>query len=228
MPHLSQTTYQPHVSTAAATGFERYLAQGTLRRFETKEFVFAEGDPMSHLFRVETGMVAMYKMLPDGRRQVVGFAYPGDLIGLGAQAEHALNAQAIKPTRLRCIPVNTLHRSASTDPALAYKLFEVISGELAAMRDLMVITGQRSALERVAGFLMAFSRRSARNQQDPANFELPMTRSDIGDFLGLTLETVSRTFTRLKVLGLIELPQSNRVRLLDVDGLEELAEGEAA
>jgi CRP/FNR family transcriptional regulator, anaerobic regulatory protein len=74
--------------------------------------------------------------------------------------------------------------------------------------------------------LLAFSRRSARNSQDPLNFELPMTRADIGDFLGLTIETVSRTFTKLKTLGLIELPQSNRVKLVDIHRLESLADGD--
>jgi CRP/FNR family transcriptional regulator len=90
----------------------------------------------------------------------------------------------------------------------------------------MLTTGQRSATERVVSFLMAFSRRSERNGQDPCDFELPMTRADIGDFLGLTIETVSRTFTKLKTLGLIELPQSNRVQLVDLDQLESLAAGE--
>jgi CRP/FNR family transcriptional regulator len=90
----------------------------------------------------------------------------------------------------------------------------------------MLTTGQRSATERVVGFLLALSRRNVRNGQDPAAFELPMTRADIGDFLGLTIETVSRTFTKLRSLGLIELPQSNRVKLVDIDTLEGLAEGE--
>jgi len=75
-------------------------------------------------------------------------------------------------------------------------------------------------------FLLAFSRRAERNGQDPAGFELPMTRADIGDFLGLTIETVSRTFTKLRTLGLIRLPQSNRVELVDLDQLESLAEGQ--
>jgi CRP/FNR family transcriptional regulator len=97
---------------------------------------------------------------------------------------------------------------------------------LAATRDLMLITGQRSAMERVAGFLLALSRRNERNRLDPANIELPMTRADIGDFLGLTIETVSRTFTKLKCLGLIALPQSSRVKLLDIGALESLAESD--
>jgi CRP/FNR family transcriptional regulator len=226
MQTMSHLALQPAVSARSMGGFEQTLAHASLRRVEAKEFVFAEGDPTTHLFRVETGAIALYKILADGRRQIVGFAYPGDLIGLGAQGEHVMNAQAIKPTRLRCVPVGTLHQSAAKDPALGFKLYEALARELAATRDLMLTTGQRSATERVVSFLLAFSRRNERNGQDPSEFELPMTRSDIGDFLGLTIETVSRTFTKLKTLGLIELPQSNRVMLVDIHELEGLADGE--
>jgi CRP/FNR family transcriptional regulator len=215
---------QPAVAAHAETGFEQSLSHASLRRVEAKEFVFAEGDPTTHVYRVETGAIALYKVLADGRRQVMGFAYPGDLIGLGAQAEQVMNAQAIKPTRLRCLPVASLRRSVDQDPMLGFQLYEALAKELAATRDLMLTTGQRSATERVAGFLLAFSRRNERNGNDPACFELPMTRADIGDFLGLTIETVSRTFTKLKMLGLIELPQSSRVKLMDIAELENLAE----
>jgi CRP/FNR family transcriptional regulator len=212
--------------TATATGFEQSLAQASLRRVEVKELLFAEGDAISHLYRIETGAIALYKVLADGRRQVMGFAYPGDLIGLGFSGEHAMNAQAVKPTRVRCLPIASLRQSAAKDPMLGFKLYEAVARELAATRDLMLTTGQRSAMERVAGFLLAFSRRNARNGQDPASFELPMTRTDIGDFLGLTIETVSRTFTKLRLLGLIELPHCNQVRLLDIGELKSLADGE--
>jgi len=206
-------------------GFEQRLAQAPLRRIEAKELLFAEGDAASHLYRVETGAIALYKMLADGRRQIMGFAYPGDLIGLGIEREHAMNAQAIKPTRLRCLPAASLRVAAAGDPALALKLYEALAGELAAARDLLLTTGQRSALERVAGFLLALSRRNDRSGLDPTRFELPMTRTDIGDFLGLTIETVSRTFTKLKLLGLLELPRCSHVLLRDIDRLESLVEG---
>ena len=226
MQTLSHLALQPAVNARPMRGFEQSLAQASLRRVEAKEFVFAEGDPTTHLFRVETGAIALYEILSDGRRQIVGFAYPGDLIGLGAQGEHVMNAQAIKATRLRCLPIATLHYSAARDPTLGFKLYEALARELAATRDLMLTTGQRSATERVVSFLLAFSRRNERNGQDRSDFELPMTRADIGDFLGLTIETVNRTFTKLKTLGLIELPQSNRVKLVDIDELESLADGE--
>ena len=216
------TAIRAGVVPRPAVGFEQSLAQASLRRVEEKEFLFTEGDATSHVYRIETGAIALYRILADGRRQVMGFAYPGDIIGLGAEDKHVMNAQAVKPTRVRCLPVATLRQSAAKDPMLGFKLYEALARELAATRDLMLTTGQRSAMERVAGFLLAFSR----NGQDPTTFELPMTRTDIGDFLGLTIETVSRTFTKLKALQLIELPHSNRVHLLAIDELESLADGE--
>jgi CRP-like cAMP-binding protein len=206
-------------------GFEQKLAHGPLRRVETKELLFAEGDPPSHVYRIETGAIALNKVLADGRRQIIGFAYPGDLIGLGVEGEHVMNAQAVKPTRVRCLSVSTLRQSIAEDPVLGVKLYEALARELAATRDLMLTTGQRSAVERVASFLLAFSRRNQRVGQDPTSFELPMTRTDIGDFLGLTIETISRTFTKFKQLGLIELPCSNRVKLRHVEALKSLADG---
>ena len=232
MSTLSQHSFGDRAPIRAALGahsvadFEQGMSHAALRRVETKEFLFAEGDEISHVYRVETGAIALYKVLADGRRQVMGFAYPGDLIGLGIEGEHGMNAQAVKSTRVRCLSVTSLRQSAAMDPMLGFKLYEALARELAATRDLMLTTGQRSAVERVAGFLLAFSRRNARNGQDPASFELPMTRTDIGDFLGLTIETVSRTFTKLKLLGVIELPHCSQVTLLDIDELERLADGE--
>jgi CRP-like cAMP-binding protein len=179
------------------------------------------------VYRVETGAIALFKVIGDGRRQVIGFAYPGDLIGLGVDDEHTMNAQAVKPTRVRCLPVGSVRRTVARDPALAFKLYEFLARELAATRDLMLTTGHRTAMERVASFLLAFSRRNARNGKDPDAFELPMSRTDIGDFLGLTIETVSRMFTKLKLQGVIELPASNQVMLLEKDKLARLAAGDA-
>lgn len=223
IPHR-QLPPQALPSLPPEAGLEQRLAQGSLRRTEAKELVFAEGDPTTHIFQVESGAVALYKILADGRRQVLGFAYPGDLIGLGAPGEHVMNAQAIKPTRLRCVPVSALHQAARQDPRLGFKLYEAMARELAATRDLLLTTGQRSATERVVAFLLAFSRRNERNGQDPRYVDLPMTRADIADFLGLTIETVSRTFTKLKTLRLIELPQSSRVRITSIEQLRDLAD----
>jgi CRP/FNR family transcriptional regulator len=201
------------------------LAHGQLRRVEAKKFLFAEGEAISHVFRIETGALALFKVLADGRRQVLGFAHPGDIVGLGIDKEHTMTAQAVKPTRVRCLSMAFLRHSAATDPELGFKLYEATARELADTRDLMLTTGQRSAMERVAAFLVALSRRNQRKGDDAGNIELPMTRTDIGDFLGLTIETVSRSFTKLKIMRLIELPRSNQVRLLDIERLQDLADG---
>jgi CRP/FNR family transcriptional regulator len=201
------------------------LAQASLRRIEAKEYVFADGDPARLIYRIETGAVSLFKILPDGRRQILGFAYPGDFIGLGCQGEHIMNAQAIKPTRVRSMPASALYQLAVQDPRLSFKLYQTVASDLAATRDLLMTTGHRSARERVAAFLLALSQRNERNGVPAEMIELPMTRADIADFLGLTIETVSRTLTKLKISGLIDLPQSACVRLRDIEALQALAEG---
>jgi CRP/FNR family transcriptional regulator len=202
------------------------LSRAPVRCLGAKEHVFTEGDPTINLYRDETGAVCLYKVMGHGRPQVLGFAYPGDLIGLGACNDHQCNAQATKRSELRSVSWSTVQRLARQDPALGLKLYEAISEELAAAHDLLLTTGQRSAAERVATFLLAMVRRCRRNGQDAAVIDLPMTRADIGDFLGLTIETVSRTFTKLRQLGVIDLAQSARVRVLDIEELEGLAQGD--
>ncbi len=206
---------------------DQCFGRSPLCRIEPKELLFAEGDAATHVYRVETGAVILFKVLADGRRQVMGFAYPGDLVGLGASGLHDMNAQSIKPTRLRGLPVTVLRHKAKEVPALALRLYESLARELQVTRDLLLTTGQRSALERVAGFLLALSQRSDRVGQGADSFELPMTRTDIGDFLGLTIETVSRTFTKLRRAKLIEVNHNSQIRVIGERKLERVANGEA-
>jgi CRP-like cAMP-binding protein len=220
---VSQRT--PERQSSAPQGLDAHIARAPVRIVSAKEHVFTEGDDRSHLYRVETGAICLYKVLSDGRRQVLGFAYPGDLVGLGPLGEHQFNAQATKRSRLRSLPLSTVHQIARHDPVLAIRLYEMISQELAAAHDLLLTTGQRTAMERVAAFLLAMSGRSKRASGDANTIHLPMTRSDIGDFLGLTIETVSRTFTKLRQLKIIDLEQSAEVRIRDMEGLERLAGG---
>lgn len=202
------------------------LSHALVRRYNAKEFVFVEGDPANHIYRIEAGAVSLFKVLSDGRRQILGFAYQGDFIGLGVQGEHIMNAQVIKPARIRSMPLAALHQIATHDPSLSFTLYQTIAEELAATRDLMMTTGHRSACERVAAFLMTLSRRNERNGGKADVVDLPMTRADIADYLGLTIETISRTLTKLKTKGLIDLPQSARIVLVDRLELQRLAEGE--
>ena len=213
------------LQAAAPYSLDAHISRAPLRAMDAKEHLFTEGDDRSHLYRVETGAICLYKVLPDGRRQVLGFAYPGDLVGLGPLGEHQFNAQATRPSRLRSLPWSTVQHIARNDPGLGIKLYEMISQELAAAHDLLLTTGQRTATERVAAFLLAMSRRTDRRNGDASIVDLPMTRSDIGDFLGLTIETVSRTFTKLRQLEIIDLAQCTHVHILDMEALERVAEG---
>lgn len=198
----------------------------TARRLAPREHVFCEGDRRTHVFQVEQGALVLYKVLPDGRRQVMGFAYPGDFLGLGATSEHNLNAQAACPARVRCIPAAALEDAAAHDPALALKLYKALAQELSATRALLVSIGQQNALERLASFLMMLVNKLD-DGQDTATpvLHLPMRRSDIADFLGLTIETVSRTFTKLRTMGLIEIKHSTEVAVTNVQKLDDIANG---
>ena len=194
------------------------MQPATVRRVDSREHVFCEGDPRTHVFEVEEGAIVIYKVLPDGRRQVVSFAYPGDLIGLGATTEHTLNAQAASRAKVRCIAAQNLDEAAGRDPALAVKLYRAVSRELSETRSLLVSIGQQTALERVATFLFSLHKRA--ETRGDAAINLPMRRSDIADFLGLTIETVSRTFTKLRTMGVISVTHGTEVRVDDAEELE--------
>ena len=203
-----------------------HLTPCAIRTFDAKEHLCREGDAVTHVYRIEVGHVCLYRMLADGRRQVVNFAYPGDFIGLGAIGEHQASALATSRTSVRCLPIAALRDLVRTDAAVGLKLYEAVSEELLAARELLFTVSRRTAGERVAGFLLALSRRNQRRGARADEIVLPMTRNDIADFLGLTIETVSRTFTKFRNDGLIDLAQCILVTITDPDGLSAAA-GEA-
>lgn len=201
------------------------LAAGSVRTVEAKEHVFLEGDAAAHVYMVQLGHICVYRTLSDGRRQIVDFAYPGDIIGLGSVGEYSHSAQATTRTRLRSIPTGALEQAVARDGRLGLKLYEALSRELIASRELLFTVSQRTAEERVAAFLLALSRRNQRNGEAAHEFVLPMTRGDIADFLGLTIETVSRMFTKLRTDGVIDLAQCVLVTIVDHGVLAARADG---
>jgi CRP-like cAMP-binding protein len=201
------------------------LGAGTLRTVDARDHVFRDGDLASHVYKVEVGHVCIYRMVHDGRRQVIDFAYPGDFIGLGALGTHAANAQATTKTRIRCVPIAILHDVVRNDQRLGLELYEAMSRELLQARELLFTVSQRTAAERLAGFLLALSRRNERRGDHSDEIVLPMTRTDIADFLGLTIETVSRTFTKFRNDGLIDLEQCILVTIRDAGALAAIADG---
>jgi len=207
------------------SGLLSQLTGGTPRVVDAKDHVFREGDPATSVYRVESGHVCLYRLMPDGRRQVMDFAYPGDFIGLGALGHHAASAQATEKTRLCAFAVATFREIARNQPSLSLNLYEAVSQELQATREMLMNVCQRTALERVASFLLELSRRNERRGEAAHDIVLPMTRTDIADFLGLTIETVSRTFTKLRQDGVIDLEQCILVSIRDPQKLEGLSGG---
>lgn len=190
---------------------------------KAKEALFCQGDDADFVYEVLDGVLTAYTLLPDGRRQVAGFHYPGDIIGLEHGRTYHCNCDAIGQARVKSLPRKTLLRIAEGQPKLASKLLEHTTSQLAGMHDHFVLLGRKSAMEKVASFILAVAKRHVADDTCEVRFQLPMTRSDIGDYLGLTIETVSRCITKLKLAGIIELPSPASVRITDIRELDKLA-----
>ena len=200
----------------------RIVAVSTLERAKAGETLFTEGDRADGIYEVVSGMLRLYKVLPDGRRQITGFLSAGQILGLAPRGTHMYSAEAINDVSLCRYPRVGLDRLIDEVPALARRLLAVTSHELCTAQDQMLLLGRKAAREKVASFLLLMADQQANGDE----VAVPMSRSDIADYLGLTTETVSRTFTKLKTLGLIALPTANRVEIRDRDQLEDFAIGQ--
>lgn len=207
----------------AALLSDSMLPAAAIAAYAPKQHVFCEGDAKRNVYRVDEGAVSLYKTTVDGKRQVFGFALPGDIIGLGASEAYSYNAQALGCLRLRSLPVPSLNRLAAQDPQFALKLYQAVSLELEATQSLLMAHGRHDAVERVAIFLLGLSNRNAQDGKNPSVITLPMTRLDIGDLLGLSIETVSRSLSKLRKLKKIDVIRATTVQIIDLDGLNALA-----
>ena len=189
--------------------------------------VIREGETAHALFNVVRGSVKLFKLLPNGRRQITGFLFPGDFLGIALNEIYAYNAEALEPLELCRLPRRKLEALLGSMPRLERKLLGTTAHELAAAQDQMVLLGRKTALERVASFLISLSRRAARRGQSGTRLDIPMSRTDIADYLGLTTETVSRSLTALRRAGLIELGPRDRIVITDFDALTLLVDGGA-
>lgn len=190
--------------------------------------VFREGDPADHVYSVSVGTVKLYKLMSDGRRQIIGFLFSGDMFGLGVDGGYAYTAETVTATQLCRFTHRKLETLLHEIPKLERKLFSRAVKDLVAAQEQMLLLGRKTAKEKVATFLMKLSRRAEMQGLPPSPVAVPMSRADIADYLGLTIETVSRTFTQLKREGVIGLPASGHVVLIDVAALTDLAEGSAS
>ena len=193
--------------------------------YAAREDLFLEGDEQSHILEVVEGVICAYRLLPDGHRHVVSFYFPGDLIGYCCPSVHTFSAQALTRVRVRRIPRSSINHLIETRPQFARRLLKLAADELTMTREHMLCLAAKSAEARMAVFLLALARRNREAGGDPARIELPMTRVDIGDYLGLTIETVSRTLSKLKRNGIIALPRTTTVLIRDAAVLRTMAQG---
>lgn len=187
--------------------------------------IIHEGDPAENLFNVVSGAVKLYKLLPDGRRQITGFLFPGDFLGIALNETYVYTAEALTSVRLCRFPRRRLEALLRDIPDLEHEMLDEVATELVAAQDQMLLLGRKTARERVASFLMMLTRR-AESRGRPVNpLELPMSRADIADYLGLTTETVSRTITLLRQSKAIDTAARGELQILDRAALEDLSEG---
>ena len=214
----------PHTAPDAAHA-ERFGADGPGRVVGATTVLFHEGDSADVLYEVVTGVFRATKVFQDGRRQVVAFAYPGDVIGFGHGEAYRFDCDALTPARVQVTARGDLAQAMRSRPELGEKLLAMAAGEVASMHDLSVLLCRKSAMERIAGFLLSLASRTGKLGND-RRVSLPMCRADIADHLGLTIETVSRNLTKLKVRGIVDLPDRGNFIIRDLERLQALAECE--
>lgn len=190
-------------------------SQVAATRINVGEEVFIEGEEADFAYRVEEGVLMSYRMLGDGRRQVVDFHLPGEFLGLEAGVEYSLTAQAVTPAKVIALGRRRLAMLAADDVRLTRDLWSATVGAYQRSQDHAAILARQSATERVAAFLLSYARRIGAVR----DMTLPMSRQDMADFLGLAIHTVSRTLTHLEADGLIAARSSRQVRLMRRDRL---------
>jgi CRP/FNR family nitrogen fixation transcriptional regulator len=187
--------------------------------YRKDEEIYGEGEPAEYVYQVIRGAVRTYKLLNDGRRQIGAFHLAGDVFGLDPGATHRLTAEAIGDTTVRLVKRRSLEVAAGSNVKVAHHLWTMTAGDLRHAEDHMLLLGRKTAMEKVAAFLLEMDRRLAK----AGIMALPMCRRDIGDYLGLTLETVSRALSQLNDQGILvfssarQIVLRNRQRLADMD-----------
>lgn len=228
--HCSQCDVR-HRSVCNALGegdLDRLAAVAMPRHIDKGETFIEEGRPASDFFNITAGTAKLYKMLPDGRQQITGFAGIGHFLGLAVSDTYAFSAEAIEPIELCRFSRPKLRGLLDDFPELEKRLLQTACNELVAAQEQMLLLGRKTARERVASFLATRHAEAMLASKPCATITLPMTRSEIADYLGLTIETVSRTLSKFKQDGKITLPSRDEITINDQAWLTTTATGEDA
>jgi CRP/FNR family transcriptional regulator, anaerobic regulatory protein len=203
------------------------------QHLESGETLIYEEDEAGSVYNIAEGVVRLCRLLPDGRRMVTGFLYPGDFVGLAFHDHYSYSVEAITDTVVCRFPRLKLEALMKDIPKLETRLLGMMSNEIKEAQDQMVLLGRKSPKERVASFLLNISTRrlkretgSNKSRDVQAKFTLPMGRVDISDYLGLTIETVSRTLTAFTKQGVLAIEGRKNIEILDIEMLETIAAGD--
>ncbi|MHA1549661.1 MAG: helix-turn-helix domain-containing protein [Alphaproteobacteria bacterium] len=184
---------------------------GTALNYGRDEEIFGEGEPSDYIYLVLKGSVRTYKLMADGRRQIAAFCLPGDIFGMEACDSHAFTAEAVEKSRIVVTKRSAVLSLAQRDGAFAGEMWQATAADLTRAQAQLLLLGRKNAQERVATFLLEMSERTCSER----SILLPMSRQDIADYLGLTIETVSRTISHLEHAATIALPKSRQIELRD-------------
>ncbi|HQT89305.1 MAG TPA: Crp/Fnr family transcriptional regulator [Acidiphilium sp.] len=192
-----------------------FLAGVARRSTANRGQVFiTEGDPARQFFNINHGTAKLYKDLPDGRRQIIGFVSTGDFVGLAADKTYGFSAEALEPIQYCRFDRTELRGVFGRFPIIERRLLDVASHELVIAQEQMLLLGRKTAVERVASFLDGWRNRAAPCANPTAALDLPMSRSELADFLGLTIETVSRALAALRKQNIVSIGSDHRIAIL--------------
>ena len=196
---------------------------GARRKIKRGNHLYRTSDPFEAIYAIKTGFFKTDVLLEDGRDQVTGFQMAGEILGMDgiSNEHHSCNAIALEDSEVCVIPFGQLEQLSSEIFALQHHFHKVMSREIVRDHGVMMLLGTMRAEERLAAFLLNLSQRFTARGYSPQEFHLRMTREEIGSFLGLKLETVSRAFSRFQDEGFISVQQKH-VRILDIGGLKQL------
>ena len=220
-PQLGAAKETPGAVTGADEDLRALKRIGTKVRFERGQTIFNEGDSADHAYKLVSGVVRMCKHMPDGRRQIVQFLFTGDFFSFMELTGHRLTAEAVNDVVLTCYPLRQMAQLGKEKPSVRERFLTLLASRLRYMHDHLIILGRQTAKERVASFLLQLLERTGSGEDGLV--ESAMSRQDMADYLGLTIETVCRVLTRFKRQRLIEIPNLHQLVLKDIETLYSIA-----
>lgn len=213
----------PHALSEAEVGQLEHIVQRS-RPLRKGAHLYRERDAFTAIYAVRSGVFKGYRITDAAEEQVVGFYYPGEILGIDGIStnRHASAARALEDAEICEIPFEALSHLSATIPSLQQRVFQMVGQELARDQQLIVQIGKNNADQRVAALLFSIATRNARRGQSSQRFTLPMTRAEIGNYLGLAMESVSRVFSHLQAQDIIAV-DGKELQVRDIDALRRAA-----